>query len=279
MNARAMNARAVAAWSLAALTISLSSGNPVYRLLVLLAALNVLIAYRRSGAHVKPIVVAVVFSGVIALLITSLFSHTGTDSLVSLPAGVPGIGGHITLEAVVFGFHTALGIASAVFAAAALSTVIAPHELVDALPPFLARTGAALGTSLNFVPSIARSAGGIRDAQRLRGWRPGRLRDWPDLAVPVVLSALEDSLALAEAMEARGYGATARTHFLAARWTRNDTLVASLSAAGAAAFVVLRIAGAVTDWYPFPTLSVPPVNIAAVACCLTLASPLVLWRR
>ena len=119
-------------------------------------------------------------------------------------------------------------------AAAPLSLVLQPHSLVDALPGALARTGAAIGTALNLIPGIARSATEIRDAQRMRGWRPRRVREWPDLAVPVVLTALEGSITLAEAMEARGYGSGARTHYGEQVWHSQRTVVVAVVAPAAA---------------------------------------------
>ena len=114
--------------------------------------------------------------------------------------------------------------------------------------------GAAIGTALNLIPGIARSATEIRDAQRMRGWRPGRVREWPDLAVPVVLTALESSITLAEAMEARGYGSGARTHYSAVVWRWSDIAVCVVAPAAAVAFVALRLAGVIGDWYPVPRL-------------------------
>ena len=110
-------------------------------------------------------------------------------------------------------------------AVAPLTLVSQPHELVDALPPALARTGAAIGAALNLIPGTVRSAAEIRDAQRMRGWRARRVVDWPAVAVPVVLTAIEGSLTLAEAMESRAYGAAARTHFGIEVWSRFDTVV------------------------------------------------------
>lgn len=274
-----MNPRAVAAWSLAALTVALSTDNPVYRGMVLLAALNVLAAFRRDEVRVRPLLLAIAIAAATSLLVTTVFSHTGVHVLLRIPASVPGIGGDITVEAVVFGVTTGLGVAAAIAAAATLSLVIAPHELVDALPRALARSGAALGTALNLVPGMARSATEIRDAQRMRGWRPRRARDWPDIAVPIVLTALESSLTLAEAMEARGYGSGARTHFAASRWRLADTTVAAVALLAAAGFVVLRVTGAIADWYPFPDVTAPPLDLAAAACCLLMGAPLVAWRR
>ncbi|MFI5284945.1 MAG: energy-coupling factor transporter transmembrane component T [Candidatus Dormibacteria bacterium] len=274
-----MNPRALAAWSVSGITIALASGNPVYRGLVLLCALNVVVALRRPEVSLRGLAIALVIAAVIAIVVTTLASHTGAHAFLALPAGIPVVGGPLTIEAVVFGASTGIGIAAAVLAAAPLSLVVMPNSLVDALPSALARTGAAIGTALNLIPGIARSATEIRDAQRMRGWRPRRVREWPDLAVPVVLTALEGSITLAEAMEARGYGSGARTHYGETAWTRGDIAVCVLAALAALTFVALRFAGVVNDWYPFPNVAPPPINVIGVACCLALAVPALVWRR
>jgi energy-coupling factor transport system permease protein len=274
-----VNPRALATWSVSSITVALASGNPVYRVLVLLCALNVLVALRRPDVSLRGVAIALAVAALIAIIITTLASHTGDHAFLVLPAAIPVLGGPLTVEAALFGASTGLGIAAAVLAAAPLSLVLMPNSLVDALPSALARTGAAIGTALNLIPGIARSATEIRDAQRMRGWRPRRIREWPDLAVPVVLTALESSITLAEAMEARGYGSGTRTHYTDAAWRWGDAAVCVVAPAAAIAFVLLRIAGVISDWYPFPSVSVPPINVFGVACCLALAIPAVVWRR
>jgi energy-coupling factor transport system permease protein len=274
-----VNPRALAAWSVSGITVALASGNPVYRVLVLLCALNVLIALRRTDVSLRGLAIALAVAALVAIVVTTLASHTGDHAFLVLPAGIPVLGGKLTLEAAFFGASTGIGIAAAVLAAAPLSAVVMPNSLVDALPSALARTGAAIGTALNLIPGIARSATEIRDAQRMRGWRPGRVREWPDLAVPVVLTALESSITLAEAMEARGYGSGARTHYTGVVWHAADVAVCVVATAAAITFVLLRLTGLIADWYPFPNLSVPPVNVLGVACCLALAIPALVWRR
>jgi energy-coupling factor transport system permease protein len=274
-----MNPRALAAWCLSGITVALATGNPIYRLLLLLCALNVLTALRRADASLRGLLIALGVAAAMAIAITTLASHTGAHPFLVLPAGLPVIGGALTLEAVLFGAATGLGIAAAVLAAAPLSLVLQPYELVDALPAALARTGAAVGTALNLIPGIARSAVEIRDAQRMRGWRSRRIREWPDLAVPVVLTALEGSITLAEAMEARGYGSGARTHYSVQVWHRGDIVVAVVAPVAAALFVALRVVGAIGDWYPFPSLSWPGLELAGVLCCIALAMPVLVWRR
>jgi len=274
-----MNARALALWSLAALTVTLSTTNPVYRALVVVAALNVIVTLRRPSARLKPLLMVVAVGAATATLLTFGVSHTGTHVLFALPSGVPALGGAFTLESLVFGAVSGLGVAAAVLSAAPLSLVVEPHELVDALPRALSRSGAAVATAINLLPALARSATEIRDAQRMRGLHTTRLGGAAHVAVPVVLTAVEDSVRLAEAMEARGYASATRTHYSTAHWNGLDVCTALATLAAAITFLVLRVTGAVADWYPFPTFTVPAADTVAVLACLLLAAPALRSRR
>ena len=268
-----MSTRALAAWSASGLVIALSTSNPIYRAVVLLCALNLLLARGRRGSGPRLLLAGIGIAALVATLVTLLLSHTGAHVLLRLPGAIPAIGGPLTLEALVFGLSTGLGIAAAMLAVAPLTLVSQPHELVDALPPALARTGAAIGAALNLIPGTVRSAAEIRDAQRMRGWRARRVVDWPAVAVPVVLTAIEGSLTLAEAMESRAYGAAARTHFGVEAWTGFDTLVSATALLAAAAFLGLTLSGAAPGWFPFPVLTAPAVSVPAVLCCALLVLP------
>ncbi|MBJ7608766.1 MAG: hypothetical protein JF887_04960, partial [Candidatus Dormibacteraeota bacterium] len=76
-----MNARAWAAWSAAALVVVLTSTNPVYRVLVLLVALNVLLSLRRPEAALRPLLMAVAVAAVLAVALNTALSHTGDHVL------------------------------------------------------------------------------------------------------------------------------------------------------------------------------------------------------
>jgi energy-coupling factor transport system permease protein len=66
--------------------------------------------------------------------------------------------------------------------------------------------GVAVTVALAFAPQAVASAGRIRNARRLRG-RPDRgLRSLRGLAIPVLEGALDRSVDLAAAMDARGFG-------------------------------------------------------------------------
>lgn len=265
--------RAWLIWSLAAVTVALSTDNPVYRGLVALAALNVLLTWVPAGRRVRPLVLTMIFAAGIATLINVIAAHTGADVIARIPSSWPLVGGELTVESLAFGGALGLGLVAALLSVAPLSLVLEPHDVVDAMPAPLERTGIAVATSLNLVGGFGRTFSAVSDAQRMRGWRPRGIRSWNEVLVPVVLTAIEDSVLLAEAMEARGFGAGRRTSYAASRWTRWDVAVVAAALGSVAIFVGLRLAGAAVDWYPYPTLYLPPINPALVAGCLALALP------
>jgi len=265
--------RAWLVWSLAAVTVALSTDNPVYRGLVALAALNVLIAWLPSGRRVRPFAMMLLIAAGIAALINMLAGHAGADVMIRLPNGWPLVGGALTLESLAFGGALGLGLVAALLSVAPLSLVLEPHDVVDAMPASLERTGIAVATSLNLVSGFGRTFTEVRDAQRMRGWRPRGLRSWNEVLVPVFLTAIEDSVLLAEAMEARGFGGGRRTGYARPSWSRTDLAVLVGALGSVAVFVGIRVAGAPVDWYPYPTLYLPPVDPALVLGCLALAIP------
>jgi energy-coupling factor transport system permease protein len=272
-----VNARAAAAWSAAAVVIVVAGNNPVYRILVALAALNLLVVWRRPGRSFRGLVVLVLSAGVFSIALNLLLSHGGAHVVAHLPRWLPGIGGPLSLESAAFGFGAATGVGAAALAVAPLSAVLEPHQLIDALPGPLQRTGAALAGSLNLVPGIARSFVGVHEAQRLRGVT-GPRAGTRGVLVPVLLTAMESSVELAEAMEARGYGSGPRTRFRPERWSRSDIATIALAVVGATAFLAGRATGLAQDWYPFPTIIAPSVSMAMVGACALLLAPSLMPR-
>ncbi|MBN1890179.1 MAG: ATP-binding cassette domain-containing protein, partial [Thermoflexales bacterium] len=82
---------------------------------------------------------------------------------------------------------------------------LAPRAFHDA--------GVVLSIALTFLPHTSRSLARIREAQAVRGHRVRGWRDGLPIFVPLLVSGLERSMELAEAMVARGYGAiSGRSH-------------------------------------------------------------------
>ncbi len=210
----------------------------------------------------------------LAALINLLASHTGADVFARLPDGLPLVGGPLTLESLAFGGALGLGLVAALLSVAPLSLVLEPHDVVDAMPAALERTGIAVATSLNLVSGFGRTFTEVRDAQRMRGWKPGGLRSWNEVLVPVVLTAIEDSVLLAEVDGGPGIRSRADGRATPPRASvRESIAVVAAALAAAALFIGLRVAGVPMDWYPYPTLSLPPIHPLAVAGCLGLALP------
>lgn len=272
-----MNARAVAAWSGSCLFIVLFTTNPAYKALVLAAA----IASLAAGAglsRMRGLLTGVALIAAFATLLNFISAHLGATVLFELPPSVPAVGGPYTLEGLAAGLSGGLTVGAAIVAAAPFSLMLASHDVMDALPAALSRTGAAIAASLNLVPSVGASFVQVSEAQRLRGWRPRGPRSWAEVIVPVVLTSVESSIQLAESMEARGFGSGPRTALKSSPLRKSDWLLVGASAVAAIIFVAARAAGWSADWYPYPALTAPPVDFASTAACLLLFAPVVAWR-
>jgi energy-coupling factor transport system permease protein len=271
-----VNARAVAAWSACSLFVILSTTNPVYKVIVLAAAVSVLAA--AGLRRIRALLVAVLFIGTFATLLNFVSAHLGATVLFALPSQIPALGGPYTLEAMVFGAVGGITIAAAILSAAPFSLLLDSHEVMDALPAPLSRTGVVIAASLNLVPAVATSFIQVTDAQRLRGWKPRGPRSWMEVVVPVVLTSVEGSIQLAESMEARGFGSGARTTMASHALRRSDWLVVAASGVALAAFAVARATGWAADWFPYPTLTLPTIHPVPIAACLLLLAPVLVWR-
>lgn len=272
-----MNARAVALWTAACLVIVLATSNPAYKLLVLAATLSAVVA-GAGWSKTRRWLIGVGLIAGFAVLLNFVSAHVGTTVLFSLPGAIPVLGGPYTLEALAFGATGGVTIAAALLAAAPFSLMLKTHDVMDALPAPLARTGTAIAASLNLVPAIGASFLEVTEAQRLRGWRPRGPRSWAEVVVPVVLTSVEGSIQLAESMEARAFGSGARVTMRSPVFNRADWLVVAASVVAVVGFLVAMSAGWVGDWGAYPTLSVPAIDPRPVIACLFLLAPVVTWR-
>ncbi len=261
----------VAVWVLAALTVALVDTDPAARLVVLAGALALLARRRATGRRLRPLLVGLGILGAVTVALNGMLSHTGATVLCVLPSWVPLVGGIVTAEASAVGASTALGLLAAVSVTAALSVVVEPTDLVDALPGPFHHAGAAVGAALNLVPATAASFVAVRDAQRLRGWRPRGPRAMVDLAVPVLLGAIDRSVQLAESMEARAFGAGRRTRMEPRGRAPRLIAVAAAGVSAAVLAVVGHMSGA-GSWYAYPVPTVPSLAPLALAPALLVTA-------
>lgn len=261
---------AVVAWVLAALAVAFVDSDPLAQAIVLAGAWVLRARRRADGRRLRPLAIGLAVLCVLTVAINGLLSHTGATVLFVVPAWIPLISGPVTAEAFAGGGSIALGLATAVSVTASLSVVIEPTDLVDALPGALHHAGAALGAALNLVPATAASFVAVRDAQRLRGWRPRGMRAMVDLVVPVLLGAIDRSVQLAESMEARAFGIGRRTSLSTGQ--RSSAVVVTVAVAVAAvALAAVARAGGVSSWYPYPVPTVPASSPLALAPAILIA--------
>ncbi|MFE9447947.1 CbiQ family ECF transporter T component [Streptomyces sp. NPDC006739] len=212
------------AWWLWALGLGTAAGrttNPL--LLALLAgASGYVVATHRTAAPWSRSYAGFVRLALAVLLVRLVFAVLlgspipGTHVLLTLPE-VPlphwaqgiRLGGEVTAEALVFACYDGLKLATLLVCVGAANALADPARLLKSLPGALYEMGVAVVVALTFAPNLIADVRRLRAARRLRG-RPDRgVRGLLQVGLPVLEGALERSVALAAAMDARGYGRTA----------------------------------------------------------------------
>lgn len=205
-----LDARVWVVWVLATAALAMTVRNPLYTLILLLIARVVDVACGRADAGLGlPLVRITLVVLFFATVFNGLFVHTGQTVLFQLPDALPLIGGPITLEGIIYGLETGLILLALLFLFVTFNRVISPAELVRLTPRAFHDLGVVILIAITYVPETARHLERIREAQAIRGHRLRGLRDWRPVVIPLLVGGLERAMGVAEAMVARGYGATA----------------------------------------------------------------------
>jgi energy-coupling factor transport system permease protein len=197
------------AWLAAAALPALSTRNPLYLSLVLLAVGITYTALGRRNPTARSWSAFVRFGAFLWLLtipFTMLTSHAGTIVLFRLPRTWPIIGGAITLEAFLYGLTGGLALISLLLIFAAFNVAVDQARLLRMTPGFLYQAGVVAGIAVAFVPTMVATWQEIREAQQVRGHKVRGVRDLLPLILPLLVTALERAMNLAGSMEARGFG-------------------------------------------------------------------------
>lgn len=234
-----------ALWALAAALPALTTRNPAYLVLLLLAVGVVQLAQpARPGAMAgwRFFLRAGLFLWLLTIPLNALTTHYGRTVLFTLPQSWPLLGGPVSLEAAAYGFLSGLAWLTVLVVFATLSQAVDPYQLLRAAPPLLYQTGVMASIGLSFIPQAAVALREIREAQAIRGHRGRGLRDVGPLVLPLLTTGLERSLQLAESMESRGFGAPPLHSPRARAWGQRLLLLALLLVL---AGLLLRAAAAV----------------------------------
>lgn len=203
-------------WAAGLATAASKTSNPVL-LLGIIAAAGLVVAARRQVAPWSNSYIAFLRIGLVVfvfrVVLYALFGASGgAHVLVQLPQ-VPlprdwgiRIGGALTQEGLIQSAEDGLRLATMLICIGAANSLASPARLLKSLPGALYEAGVAVSVAVSFAPQAVASIGRIRRGRRLRGRRDKGIATLRGLAVPVLEGALERSVDLAAAMDARGFG-------------------------------------------------------------------------
>jgi energy-coupling factor transporter transmembrane protein EcfT len=221
-------------------------------------------------------------SGLVVFAINPFVSVQGLTLLWQGPH-IPILDTQITVEEVVYGAGAGMRVAASALAVAAFVRLADPDLLLRALSRVAPRSAMIAALATRMLPALERDAAGIVTAARTRAARISAPRTAAGLLGPLLASSLERSLSVAEAMEARGYGAPGRTRAPERGMTRRERLLAAVGAC-ALALVTAALIRSATAFRYYDTLGDPwrPAAIAgagALAALLAAAAAVVRWPR
>ncbi|MEV6523633.1 energy-coupling factor transporter transmembrane protein EcfT [Longispora sp. NPDC051575] len=209
-------------WALALGTAASRTTNP-WLLLLALAVAGYVVAARRSGEPWADSYKVFLRFGLVAIAFRLGFhallgGYGGTHVVftlprIPLPDWAQGIrlGGPVTAEGLVASFYDGLRLAVLLGCIGAANALANPKRLLRILPAALYEVSVAVVVGLTVAPQLVASVKQVRRARALRGDTKRRARA---ILVPVVTDALDRALALAAAMDSRGYGRRGPAHRL-----------------------------------------------------------------
>lgn len=201
-------------WALALATAASRTTNPWLLLLILAVAGYVVVSRRTSEPWANSYRIFVIFGMVaigIRLALHALVGGTGgatvlfTFPSLPLPDWARGIrlGGPVTAEGLLAAGYDGLRLATLLGCVGAANALASPKRLLRGLPAALYEVSVAVAVGLTLAPQLVTSVRRVRRARALRGDNRPQVRA---VVAPVLADAFDRSLALAAAMDSRGYG-------------------------------------------------------------------------
>jgi len=204
-------------WALGLAAAASRTTNPLLLLLIVAVAAFVVAARRPHSTWARGFRAYLIF-GLVVVAIRTVFHIVlgggyGDTVLVQLPeivlpewsAGIR-IGGAVTAEGLASALYDGLRLATLLVCVGAAVTLADPRRLLKSLPGALYEAGLVVIVAVSMAPALIESAVRVRRARQLRGTKARGFRAFRSLAMPVLDQALGRAVALAAAMDARGYG-------------------------------------------------------------------------
>ena len=217
-------------WALGLATAASRTTNPLLLLLVIAVAAYVVARRRGSSPWARAFPAYLVLGAVVVVIRVLLHVLVGYKfgdvvllrlPVVPLPEWAAGIGllGTVRLEGVLAAAFEGLRLATLLVCIGAANALANPKRALRSMPAALYEVGVAVVVAITVAPQLVESVLRVRRARRLRGAAQKGLRALRGIAIPVLEDALDRSLALAAAMDSRGYARRGSVSRPAARAT------------------------------------------------------------
>jgi energy-coupling factor transport system permease protein len=204
-------------WAIALSVVASRTTNPLLLALIIGVAALVVIARREDapwgrafGLYLRIGLLIVALRVAFRIL---LGGDAGGDVLFTLPqlplpdwmAGVR-LGGEVSAASVAAATYDGMRLAAIVICFGAANSLANPKRLLRLLPNALYEIGASVTVAISVAPQLAESVVRVGRARRLRGGPSKGRRGLRSVLMPVLEDAIDRSVSLAAAMDARGYG-------------------------------------------------------------------------
>ncbi len=223
-------------------TMAMAWTNPLYLSALWIVVLSGIMAARavKKWRHAMSMALWMVF---FILLVNMIVSRSGQTILWESPR-LPFLGLlSISKESILFGLNMGfkLGLIISIFI---LYEVLMPaHKSFSFFSKFTPKSALTLILAALFVPQLKRRLSEVSLVMKIRGGEFDRgsylakLRARYPLLKIMLVSSLEDSWQIAEALHMRSFGAGKRTYFTKDQWHRGDTLILSFALFSLAGFI------------------------------------------
>jgi energy-coupling factor transport system permease protein len=176
-------------------------------------------------------------------------------------------GGAVTAEGVVGALYDGLRLATLLVCFGAANVLANPKRLIKAAPAALHEVGVAVTVAVAVAPQLVDSARRVRRARRLRGGgAAGRMHLVRQVLLPVMTDALDRSLMLAAAMDARGHG---RVGAIPERTRRLSGAALLVGLCGVCVGTYALLDGTVSRWLGLPAMA---IGVVVSACGVVIGN-------
>jgi energy-coupling factor transporter transmembrane protein EcfT len=251
--------------TIAVCTAAIALSNPLFPAAAAAAAGALLAA---AGPPRRMYATFAITTGLTVFLLEPFVAVQGLTTLWRGP-DIPILDTQITTEELAYGAAAGLRIAATALAVGAFVRLADSDLLLRAVARVAPRSAMIASLTTQMLPALERDAAGVLVAARTRAARVSRPATAARLMGPLVGMSLERAVAVAEAMEARGYAGPSRSAAPGRAFTARERVLTGLGA-GALAIVIAALVTGAGDFRYFDLLD-DPWTATAVAGASALA--------